>query len=373
MKVCILSMQKVPNMGSLLQSYSLKKILESLGHDVHFIDIERKEADNLILEKEGKKNVFFAEAESRGGLSKLKKIDRYTINRLRIKRQAQRQEGEFEKFRRGILGIKDSDNDQQYDICVIGSDEVFNCLTNDRWGFTSQLFGNVKQAARVITYAASCGSTRITDVPDKVQAVIKNSFKRISAFSVRDENTKVFTESLTDKDIQLHFDPVVIGNFETEINDCKGIELPDRYCIIYSYYNRIHTKDEIQMIKRFCNNNRLTPIAIGAPQMWIEEYLVLSPFETLWAFKKAEYVITDTFHGTIFASKYAKAFATMVRESNINKLDDLLSRLDLENHRITDFSQLILDDDRFKNNPKMIETIAAKELSRTISYLRMNC
>lgn len=49
MKVCILSMQKVPNMGSLLQSYSLKKILESMGHEVHFIDIEKRNSDDELL------------------------------------------------------------------------------------------------------------------------------------------------------------------------------------------------------------------------------------------------------------------------------------------------------------------------------------
>lgn len=32
MKVCILSMQRINNMGSLLQSYALKRIIENLGH-----------------------------------------------------------------------------------------------------------------------------------------------------------------------------------------------------------------------------------------------------------------------------------------------------------------------------------------------------
>ena len=49
MKVCILSMQKVQNFGSLLQSYSLKKIIESLGHEVSFIDIEPIPEDDKLL------------------------------------------------------------------------------------------------------------------------------------------------------------------------------------------------------------------------------------------------------------------------------------------------------------------------------------
>ena len=40
-KVGILSMQRVQNFGSLLQSYSLKKMLEELGAEVHFIDIKK--------------------------------------------------------------------------------------------------------------------------------------------------------------------------------------------------------------------------------------------------------------------------------------------------------------------------------------------
>ena len=49
MKVCILSMQRVGNMGSLLQSYALKTTIERLGHQVEFIDIEKREDDYKLL------------------------------------------------------------------------------------------------------------------------------------------------------------------------------------------------------------------------------------------------------------------------------------------------------------------------------------
>ena len=45
MDICILSMQKVNNMGSLLQSYALKKMLEEMGHNVFFLDIKKIDAD----------------------------------------------------------------------------------------------------------------------------------------------------------------------------------------------------------------------------------------------------------------------------------------------------------------------------------------
>lgn len=41
MKVGILSMQKVMNYGSFLQSFALKKTIEEFGHQCEFIDIEQ--------------------------------------------------------------------------------------------------------------------------------------------------------------------------------------------------------------------------------------------------------------------------------------------------------------------------------------------
>ena len=38
MKVGIMSMQRVPNYGSFLQAYGLKRLVERLGHEVEFVD-----------------------------------------------------------------------------------------------------------------------------------------------------------------------------------------------------------------------------------------------------------------------------------------------------------------------------------------------
>lgn len=39
--ICILSMQRVNNMGSVLQAYALMKMLEGIGYNVYFSDIEK--------------------------------------------------------------------------------------------------------------------------------------------------------------------------------------------------------------------------------------------------------------------------------------------------------------------------------------------
>ena len=49
MKVCILSMQQIDNMGSLLQSYALKTTIEKLGNEVEFMDIKKRDEDYKLL------------------------------------------------------------------------------------------------------------------------------------------------------------------------------------------------------------------------------------------------------------------------------------------------------------------------------------
>lgn len=367
MKVCILSMQQIDNMGSLLQSYALKKTIETLGSEVEFIDIKKRDEDYILLG--GHRQEYHEEHEKDGLMGKIGKIDRYTLNRLKIKRKSGEQRTAFDEFR--VKYLNTDRKNCQYDLCVIGSDEVFNCLNSGAWGFTSQLFGNVPEANKVITYAASCGSTKYEELPEKVAEKIRKTFENITAFSVRDENTHKFVGKLTDKLIYDNLDPVLIYNFDREIEQSSLPKMPAHYCVIYSYYNRIHTSDEIDAIKEFCKKNQLTPVAIGAPQFWIKDYIVCSPFQCLRIFKESEFVITDTFHGTIFASKYANKFAVLSRDSNKNKLLDLVEKIGIKKHLMSSILELE-DKYSFLKSKDNFDLIIEEETRKTTHYLKSN-
>lgn len=365
-RICILSMQKVNNFGSLLQSYSLKKIVEKLNCHVEFIDILPNKNDNDLMTK-----IKVFSEEKIANTSKIKKIDIYTFNRIKIKLKDNKQKELFNDFRKNYLNISNNTSNDIYDMCIIGSDEVFNCCTNSKWGFTSQLFGNVQNAKEVISYAASCGSTTINDVNSKVKNRIKESFENMKSISVRDQNTYEFVSNLTNKKISINLDPVLIGNFDKEMELNKNIRLPKRYCILYSYYNRFNNKEEIKYIRNFCKNNNLKLITIGAPQFWIKKHLVLNPFEMLYAFSKADFIITDTFHGTIFASKYSNKFATIIRKSNEQKLSDLIRRINVEEHLCNNIYDI---DEKYKinNDKEKVNEICEKEREKSIEYLNKN-
>lgn len=360
-------MQMVDNMGSLLQSYALKKTLESMSAQVEFINIVPNDEDNRLLE--GYKQQYLEEKEKIGFVGKIKKFDKYVVNRLRIKRKSNQQNAVFNDFR--VKQLKIEKKSLKYDVCVIGSDEVFNCLNTNGWGFTSQLFGNVPEARKVITYAASCGSTKYAELPTKVADRIRKSFEHVSAFSIRDQNTHDFVTSLTDAAIEDNFDPVLIYDFGKELEEVSLPELPEHYCVVYSYYNRIHNEDEINTIMQFCRKHHLTPVALGAPQFWIKDYIICSPFQCLKIFESADFVFTDTFHGTIFASKYTKKFAVLVRESNRNKLSDLVEKIGMQDHLI---GTIIEVDKKYyiTKNLKRFHSIIETEKNKSWQYLKTN-
>lgn len=363
MKICILSMQRVNNYGSLLQAYSLKKIIEGSGHQVEFIDIKRgkdeslnNQCEELSLHNEKKNNNLITAQ----------------VSRLKNKLSNIQSERVFEKFRVNELGITRKNEENIYDVCVIGSDEVFNCLQVSKWGFDPQLFGSVKNAKKVITYAACCGSTKEEALSEKLREAVIIAMSNLSSISVRDENTEKFARTLIGKECVYNLDPVAVGDFSSEIQniDLSG-KLPDHYCIVYSYEERIADENTIKAIKNYCKKYNLVPVALYGKQKWIKAQKILTPFELLKAFENAECIITDTFHGTLFGAKFGKKMSVIIRDSNRNKLEDLTKRLGIENHVLRDINDLenILSVELDRTE---IEKVLNNERKRTARYLEDN-
>lgn len=365
MKIGILSMQRIQNFGSLLQAYALKNMLEKNGNEVSFIDIKYIEEDNGLLD--GHQLDFSNEREKSGKKQVKSKLNKYFINRVKNLLRLKKQNALFEKFRSNFLFTNEPNS--YYDMAVIGSDEVFNCMNSGYWGYTSQLFGNIPEAKKVVTYAASCGSTTFNSVPKKVKNSIQSAMSNIQLMSVRDENTLDFVSHFYNRKIVKNLDPVLVYDFSQEVDRAKIPKVRNRYCIIYSYGNRIHEKNEIDAIMRFCEENNLEPITVGGPQFWVKKHILCSPFECLKLFSEADFVITDTFHGTIFSIKYAQKFAVIIRDSNRNKLNDLISTLKCREHVVDEMSDLDNIYKVRKDNDE-INRILNSEYNHSLNYLK---
>lgn len=357
-KVEILSMQQVDNYGSVLQAYSLKKMLEGFSDEVRFLAIEKGRDETLNLqccEKDiDKKNDNWLQTQW------------FRVKGKIFGRKSRRM---FSDFRENN-DLNSISGNERFDVCVIGSDEVFNCLQKSKWGFSSQLFGDVRSAEKIITYAASCGSTKAENLSEEIRMAVKNAMDNLSAVSVRDANTAEFVEAISEKNVVYNLDPVAVGNFDNEIRNVSiDSKLPSKYCIVYSYDGRFNDPKEIRAISKYCNEHDLKIVAPFGKQKWIPSYEILTPFELLKAFQNAECIVTDTFHGTLFGAKFGKRMAVLIRESNRNKLEDLTQRLQIQSHVINDVSQLgtVLEKELDKIK---IGEILSMERAKSLEYLK---
>ena len=356
MKIGILSMQHVRNYGSFLQAYALKSTLESLGHQCEFVDI--KYGHQLPgLERNIKYLVGMA----------IKRYFNWDAIRTffpRLKYTKIYQE-RFDKDYLPELGIhKHTFN--SYDLVVIGSDEVFNFNQHTSYGFTPQLYGDVKSAKKVVSYAGSFGTTTI-DVISRfgVREILAETMSKMAAISVRDTNSFEVIKNLLGKEPSFNIDPVLMFNYQQYARDPKEKD----YIVVYSYPNRIKCKEEIDAIKRFAKEKGKELISICFYFPWCDKTVIPHPFEVLGYIKNADYVITDTFHGCVMSMKFNKQFVALVRDSNRQKMSSLLDQFGLEGRMCEEFGDLKNRLEKWIDYAPVNEKIA-KETEKSILYIK---
>ena len=362
--VGILSMQRVINYGSFLQAFALKQMLLQNGaEEVHFIDIEAgrplmeyrprplsiaeriKRQIRLIL-----KGAFFRNLRDKRFMLRLCKsiVDCYPLLE------------------------SDSKKPAQYDLAVIGSDEVFNCCQASSWGYTLQLYGQIDNAKEVISYAGSFGHTTYDQlISYGLDKEIGSTMRTMKAISVRDQNSFDIVKRLTGIEPQLHLDPVLIYGYSKELEQ-GDVSSKKKYMIVYSYSGRFSDKQEVVAIRSFAKKKKLQLYSIYCRYDWCDKAIIPdTPFEVLRWFKQAEYVATDTFHGTIFSMITRTIFCTFIRESNTQKLTSLLEGFSLGSRAVP--ASLCGELEKIMTSPidwDMFQKKLASERERVNRYLK---
>lgn len=343
-RVGIMTMQRIRNYGSSLQAYGLRRLVEGAadGALVTFVDYT---PGVPLLKDEGTRD---------GGSdlgNTLRKAATYArgpgkpIDRLRFLNHKKR----YARAYYPLVGIPAELNlDTNLDVQIIGSDEVFNCVqSNTRVGYSRDLFGFRSNARRVVSYAGSFGNTTL----DRAEAAgirdsIQYDLSRLNAISVRDENSASIVSELLGERPPIHVDPALAYDFMAYENRIPSRRLQDTpYVVVYGYPGRFKTKEN-EAIRDYARRIDATVLCLGGVQDCGDRFVDCDPFELLAYFRDAEAVVSDTFHGAIFALINQRPFAAIVRESeghsygNEEKVGYLLRSLGVTAQRATNASRI---------------------------------
>lgn len=301
MKIGILTWYYAFNYGARAHSYALYKVIQELGHDCVMIAYHPTYAI--------KSNI-----DSSMGFTNRKKHPILVLRSLNRCRKFIEDEKRFHKTH-VVRNAEEIDN-LRLDVIILGSDEVFNinhpCF--------SDLYYGVGIKTPLISYAPSAGQ-----VPArlKLKYPIIESLNRMVSISVRDENTKELIKYNVDRKVELVSDPTLLYEFK---DVTKGFPIKN-YLLIYSF----ETYDNFQVqIKSYAKAHNLKIISLLNRIEWADYSMDMIDFDSwIVAFRYADVIVTDSFHGIVFSIKNKKNFVVIKRGDKVNKIDSLFSQLSI--------------------------------------------
>ena len=104
-----------------------------------------------------------------------------------------------------------------------------------------------------------------------------------------------------------------------------------------------------KLFKDFAKKHGLKLVSVGFSYHWCDYSILCSPLEFCAVMEKAKYVITTTFHGSIFSVLNHKQFLSIPLSGKTN---DILKRLGLSDIAVSfdELSESVMEEKLFKTN-----------------------
>lgn len=353
MEILILTQPLHTNYGGLLRAYALQQILKGMGHDVvtDRLGVVRK----LPLWNRALRFLYHAVQ-----FCILKNYRYYPYRYLfvsfdkesKAKRSISINTDRFVNTHIDTIDLLTRSNEsvidavRQFDAIVVGSDQVWRATMSDIptyfLSFTKAI--NVKR----IAYAASFGTDDLNEYSKMDMKIASESIKLFDAVSVREKSGVHLCRDYFKMDAVHVLDPTMLLSKDDYL---KLIEEEDKPCSenILLTYVLDRTQEKNDIIQRVGEALHLTSCENGAVKYFsnvvesnVSECIYPSVSRWVAGFRDAQFVVTDSFHGTVFSIIFNKPFVAILNSKRgSSRFISLLSVLGLENRLISTTNDLL--------------------------------
>ncbi len=217
---------------------------------------------------------------------------------------------------------------ENYDVVIVGSDEVWN-LSHPWYGKHPFFYGDGIKAQKLISYAASFGSY---PAEREIENEWANRLSNFDAISVRDENSQTIVKNALGIEPQMVLDPCL--QFPIFFAGENLESLPKPYAAVYGHN---FSQSFINKTKQWAADKNLPLISIGYRNDWADEqWITAGPQEFATFISQSEAVITNFFHGCVFALVNKKSFVCETTPYRSNKLNGLMKKIGGEKHLVNE-------------------------------------
>lgn len=302
MKIGILTFHHSLNCGAALQAWALQTHLRKCGHDASIVNYGKigwpckyyLRCDSLRRFIGSFYNGFFT-------FFKTFAIESY---RRSLYRRFMREQMEL----RGVVR-KSGIGDRGYTHMIVGSDQVWHPVINE--GDDAYFLSNVPDGVKRISYAPSFG---VDEFDSALERKMREWLLRFDALSVREPQGAAIVKRLCGREAAVVCDPTLL----LERADYEAVErkprfsLPEKYIAVYTVCGHPWAeKAALELGEKM----RLPVMHLPGGQLarWYlpgkaKRITALGPAEWLWFMHHAEYVVTNSFHGTVFSMMFHKPF-----------------------------------------------------------------
>lgn len=340
MKIAIVTLVGNHNYGNVLQMYALQTTLQRLGHEVTIIN---RQANYPPL------RLFFLRI-----LSVIKCAYRIYIRRdkgcvicspLSGYYQTKVDYKNIKKFSdkylkrsaaiRSNKALERHARKSKYECYIVGSDQVWRELYTTDITDSFLKFLPKDCTALKVAYAASFGQDTDFISPEHLDECIELA-KRFDKISVREESGVTVMSEVFNLPAKHVLDPTLLLDAESykklitenpHKQDTKGLVT----------YILDSTTEKQEAIRNFANRLNLlyTPIPYSLEELQ-PTLKVYSVYDWLYSIDNAQYVITDSFHGTVFCILFHKPFICIGNEGRgTSRFTSLLKIFHLEDRLVS--------------------------------------
>lgn len=341
-----------------MQAWALQQVLKRQGHDVVTID---RQADNLGLLYSSARFAYRAA---------MKMVGKRKIP-INLEKQFPYIQKNTRKFiAENIVMSETIDSTEKlkahfdrevYDAIVVGSDQTWRPLYSPNIeNFFLDFLGskNIKRMA----YASSFGvdDWEFTEAQTKRCAELAKQF---DAISVRETSGVDLCQKYFGLEAQHVLDPTLLLERKNYEDIYRDKDIPKRGGVYTYILDRAGWKDQVvDVVKNALSKPEYTnqpKASLARPSSGeVEDYKMPAVEAWIRGFSEADFVVTDSFHGTIFSIIFNKPFISLINsQRGASRFYSILGELGLMSRLISEFKE--------SNVRELVE--------ESINYEHVNC
>lgn len=360
------------NYGGCLQAYATQEVIKSENCSVELLNYQynKKKSKFHVINK---------------WLQRFRNIKYYIFTRdvlvehrskLHLSREA------FQKFRQSNMNIMSDvvcsieevkQFTSEFDTFIAGSDQIWNPTFYSRCNPIYYL-DFVSDGKKRISYASSIG---ISEMPEKYTRDFRRMISNIDYVSVRETAGAQIIKKVCDRDVPVVLDPTLLLSAERWDKVCSDRVVDGDYIFCYLFSQNAQYSEIKEKMKSILGCKIVTlPFGMREIVGDDEKIYGAGPGEFISLIKHAKFIITDSFHATVFSINYKKAFFVLERQkkgskSNMNsRIYSVLNLFNLQNRLVNPMigRQEIMEIDEI--DYEQVHSILRMHQQESLAYLK---